>query len=57
MYVEIGVEPLRQYFPKGTEFDKITHKDIKAVQNLKNGRPRKILHWQTPYEVFEHLLH
>lgn len=48
---------VRRYFPKGTEFDKIPHRKIKAVQDLLNSRPRKILKWQTPLEVFEHLLH
>lgn len=48
---------LRQYFPKGTEFDKIPRKEIKRVQDLLNGRPRKVLNWHTPLEVFENLLH
>jgi transposase, IS30 family len=48
---------IRQYFPKGTEFDKIPHRKIKAVQDLLNGRPRKVLKWLTPFEVFENLLH
>lgn len=48
---------IRQYFPKGTDFAKIPRKEIKAVQNLLNGRPRKVLNWHTPLEVFEKLLH
>lgn len=48
---------IRQYFPKGTQFDTIPRKEIKRVQNLLNGRPRKVLHWLTPYEVFTNLLH
>jgi len=43
---------IRQYFPKGTDFHKITRSQIKKVQDLLNGRPRKILDFQTPYEVF-----
>jgi len=43
---------IRQYFPKGTDFNKITRSQIKKVQDLLNGRPRKILDFQTPYEVF-----
>lgn len=49
---------LRQYFPKGKfDFNKIKRKEIKAVQNQLNGRPRKVLNWSTPLEVFEDLLH
>lgn len=48
---------VRQYFPKGTDFGKISRKNIKLVQNLLNGRPRKVLKWQTPSEVFNDLLH
>jgi IS30 family transposase len=43
---------VRQFFPKGTDFNKVPRKKIKWVQHLLNGRPRKTLHWQTPYEVF-----
>ena len=43
---------IRQYFPKGTEFDRIPRKEIKRVQDLLNGRPRKVLKWKTPFEEF-----
>ncbi|OGE39862.1 transposase [Candidatus Daviesbacteria bacterium RIFCSPHIGHO2_12_FULL_47_45] len=49
---------LRQYFPKGkTDFNKLTRKEIKRIQNQLNGRPRKVLNWYTPFEVFDSLLH
>lgn len=49
---------LRQYFPKGkTDFTRLTRKDVKAVQDQLNGRPRKVLQWLTPFEVFQNLLH
>lgn len=48
---------IRQYFPKGTDFSKIKRKEIKAVQDLLNGRPRKVLGYLKPFEVFEDLLH
>lgn len=49
---------LRQYFPKGkTDFSKLNRKEIKRIQNQLNGRPRKVLNWLTPLEVFEDLLH
>lgn len=43
---------VRQFFPKGTDFNKVSRKKIKHVQRLLNGRPRKTLNWQTPYEAF-----
>lgn len=48
---------IRRYFPKGTDFLKLNRKEIKAVQDLLNGRPRKVLDWYTPFEVFDNLLH
>jgi len=48
---------IRQYFPKGTDFGTIPRKEIKRVQNLLNGRPRKILKFKTPFEVIDELLH
>jgi len=48
---------LRQFFPKGTDFTRITPQQIKHVQWLLNGRPRKVLQWRTPAEVFPVLLH
>lgn len=47
---------LRQFFPKGTDFSKLTKKEIKYVQDLMNGRPRKVLNWALPDEVFPRLL-
>jgi IS30 family transposase len=43
---------IRQYFPKKTEFDKITDNDIKLVEDKLNNRPRKTLGYQTPNEVY-----
>lgn len=47
---------LRQFFPKGTDFNKITRREIKRAQNLFNGRPRKVLNWRKPADVFCELL-
>lgn len=47
---------IRQFFPKGTDFNKVTRREIKKVQHLLNGRPRKILDFQKPYEVFNQLI-
>ncbi len=43
---------VRQYFPKGTDFTILTHKQIQEVEDRLNHRPRKILGYRTPYEVF-----
>ena len=47
---------IRQFFPKSTDFHKVTRKEIKKVQHLLNGRPRKALNFQKPYEVFNQLI-
>lgn len=47
---------LRQYFPKGTEFDKVSTRESKRVQRELNDRPRAVLHWQKPTEVIHHLV-
>jgi transposase, IS30 family len=43
---------IREYFPKKTEFQEITNKQIIDVQNRLNNRPRKVLGYKTPSEVF-----
>ena len=48
---------LRQYFPKGTDFNKISKERFKEVQDELNNRPRKTLGWYTPHEKFCELLH
>lgn len=47
---------LRQYFPKGTDFSKISRTRLKEVQDELNDRPRKTLGWYTPHEKFNELL-
>lgn len=48
---------IRQFFPKGTDFNNIPFKRKKEVQDLLNDRPRKKLNWYTPHEAFSRLLH
>jgi IS30 family transposase len=44
---------LRDYFPKGTDFNKITKKELKRIQYELNERPRKTLDWDSPLDVFK----
>jgi len=47
---------IRYYFPKGTDFSKISEEELKDVEWELNNRPRKRLNFKTPMEVFtEHL--
>jgi IS30 family transposase len=43
---------IREYFSKEKEFKEITNKQIVDIQNKLNNRPRKILGYRTPAEVF-----
>ena len=47
---------IRQFFPKGTDFSRISLKTIKNAQHMLNDRPRKILKFYTPHEAFNRLL-
>jgi IS30 family transposase len=47
---------IRRFFPKGTDFNKVSRKEIKHVQDLLNGTPRKVLNYQFPYEAFSKVL-
>lgn len=47
---------IRQYFPKGTDFHKVSRYEVKRAQHQLNGRPRKTLNYQTPYSVFNQLI-
>ena len=42
---------IRRFFPKGTDFSKVTKKQVAAVQDWMNNYPRKILDWKTPREI------
>ena len=43
---------IRQFFPKGTNFQDVTHYEVREVENLINSRPRTCLGYRTPSEVF-----
>ena len=42
---------IRRYFPKKTDFSKITDETIQQIQDLLNNRPRKSLNYLTPNEI------
>ena len=42
----------RQYFPKGSDFSILSDADVQRVEDKLNSRPRKILGYQTPREIF-----
>lgn len=39
---------IRRFFPKGTDFTRISKKRIADIQEWMNNYPRKVLDWQTP---------
>ena len=47
---------IRQYFPKGTEFDKVPVRENKRVQRELNDRPRAVLQFRKPDEVINQLV-
>jgi IS30 family transposase len=47
---------LRQYFPKGTDLSRWSAREIQAVANTLNSRPRKTLGWKTPAEALDEYL-
>ena len=48
---------LREFFPKGTDFGKVTDEEVQHVVDLINGRPRKVLKYRTANEVYREMLH
>ena len=47
---------LRQYFPKGTDFSRVTDEEVREAQDQLNERPRKTLGWLTPAEAMARTL-
>ena len=43
---------IRQYFPKGCELGKVSSTRVKMAMDRINNRPRKLLNWYTPNELF-----
>ncbi len=43
---------IRQYFPKGTDFNQITDREVRQVMTNLNNRPRKTRQCRSPNELF-----
>jgi len=43
---------IRQYLPTRTDFTKVSQEEIVTIQDKLNHRSRKVLNYQTPYEMF-----
>lgn len=43
---------IRDFLPKGTDFSKVPARKLQRIQNLLNNRPRKVLNWLSPNEVY-----
>ena len=48
---ENGNKMLRRYFPKGTDFEKVSQTEIDQAVSLINNKPRKILGYESALEV------
>jgi len=48
---------LRQYFPRGTDFSRISQCYLNAIALRLNQRPRKTLGFQTPADRLQAVLH
>ena len=47
---------LRQYLPKGMDLSDVTQADLRSIEFLLNNRPRAVLGFRTPQEVYNQLL-
>ena len=46
---------IRQYLPKGTDLAGYSQNDLNVIAERPNNRPRKVLNFMTPNEVFAQL--
>jgi transposase, IS30 family len=46
---------IRQYLPKGSSLTDVTQENLNEIEFLLNNRPRKVLNYATPIEVFQRL--
>jgi IS30 family transposase len=50
--VENTIGLLRQYLPKRKDLSRVTPRKLKEIEDLLNNRPRKILNFKTPSEMY-----
>ena len=48
--------PVREYFPKGTDFNSVTDARAWAARGRLNRRPREVLNGQTPTEILDTII-
>ena len=49
-----SAEPhIRRYLTKGTDFATIAKEQIRQIEDVLNNKPRKVLNYKTPKEVFK----
>jgi IS30 family transposase len=48
---------LRKFFPKGTDFSKVTNEEVQHTVELICDRARKVLGYRTANEVFREMLY
>jgi len=46
---------VREFLPKGMDLSKVSHQELTAIEHLLNHRPRRILNFHSPHEVFSTL--
>ena len=51
--VENRIGLIRMFFPKQTDFTKVTSAEIKKVENLINNRPMRMFNYQSPNEIYK----
>lgn len=47
---------LREFYPKGHNLERVSEKTLKKNLALINARPKKVLHYQKPVDLFNFFL-
>lgn len=48
---------VREFFPKGTDFSRVTGEEVQEAFEKIDDRPRKVLGFRTANEVYREMLH
>jgi IS30 family transposase len=54
--VENTIGLVRRFYPKKTNFDRVSVKELKRLERWLNNRPRKVLHYDTPRERYRRIV-